>query len=253
MAGSLLVHIPHSGTEIPEAFSGSFLVSPDGLRDELLKMTDWYTHELFSRGNGGALVFPYSRLVCDVERFVDEGAEPMARIGMGVCYTRGSRLQPLRIPSRREEAYALYRRHHARLERMVAERLGGGGRCCIVDGHSFASAPLPYEEASGARCRRRPDICVGADSFHTPPALLSQSLDFFRSRGLDVAVNEPFSGALVPLSRYRTDCRVASVMIEVNKKLYMDEETGRKKPEFARVRRLIQEYLSAVEGAAAPG
>ena len=44
-----------------------------------------------------------------------------------------------------------------------------------------------------------------------------------------VAVDTPFSGALVPLSSYRKDHRILSVMIEVNRRLYMEEKSGKKK------------------------
>jgi hypothetical protein len=39
-------------------------------------------------------------------------------------------------------------------------------------------------------------------------------------------IDQPFSGSMVPISRYRNDRRVVSVMIEVNRGLYMDEESG---------------------------
>jgi hypothetical protein len=41
-----------------------------------------------------------------------------------------------------------------------------------------------------------------------------------------VAVDTPFSGALVPARHYRRDPRVQSVMVEVNRRLYLDEATG---------------------------
>ena len=44
-----------------------------------------------------------------------------------------------------------------------------------------------------------------------------------KEAGYSVAVDAPFAGALVPLSYYRKDDRVLSVMIEVNRRLYMDE------------------------------
>jgi N-formylglutamate amidohydrolase len=49
-----------------------------------------------------------------------------------------------------------------------------------------------------------------------------------KEAGYSVAVDAPFAGALVLLSFYRKDDRVLSVMIEVNRRLYMDEQSGRK-------------------------
>jgi hypothetical protein len=51
-----------------------------------------YTDELFptTAYEAGRVVLPFSRLVCDVERFPSDEDEPMASRGMGVFYTRTS-------------------------------------------------------------------------------------------------------------------------------------------------------------------
>ena len=65
----------------------------------------------------------------------------------------------------------------------------------------------------------------------------------FSGRGLSVEVDRPFRGALVPLQFYRSDARVLAVMIEVNRGLYMDEDTGAKSPGFAATRAVLQEAM----------
>ena len=42
--------------------------------------------------------------------------------------------------------------------------------------------------------------------------------------GYLTARNEPFSGTIVPLKHYRKDQRVQSLMIEINRKLYVKED-----------------------------
>ena len=71
----VLIHVPHASTFIPPNEKRFFL--KDDLTDELLKMTDLYTDELFDCRRD-MLVFPVSRLVCDVERFRDDTDEPMS-------------------------------------------------------------------------------------------------------------------------------------------------------------------------------
>ena len=64
------------------------------------------------------------------------------------------------------------------------------------------------------------------------------------------AVDAPFAGALVPLSAYQKDRRVLSVMIEVNRRLYMDENTGLKRPDFGQIRAVVGRFIvAAVEAA----
>src|ERR1700733_12480439 len=66
-----------------------------------------------------------------------------------------------------------------------------------------------------------------------------------------VAVDAPFAGALVPLSAYGKDRRVLSVMIEVNRRLYMDELTGQKTQDFGAVRAAVGRIIVVAAKAAA--
>ena len=85
-----VLHIPHSAVEIPADVRRQFLVSDETLRQELLKMTDWFTDELFTlpAREAVAIRFPVSRLVLDPERFIDDQQEVMASRGMGVIDSR---------------------------------------------------------------------------------------------------------------------------------------------------------------------
>ena len=89
---TLVLHIPHSSHFVPPEARRAILLDDADLRNELLRMTDAYTDELFSLTplEAGRVVFPVSRLVCDVERFSSDDDEPMAARGMGVIYTRTS-------------------------------------------------------------------------------------------------------------------------------------------------------------------
>ena len=90
----------------------------------------------------------------------------------------------------------------------------------------------------------RPDICVGTDPFHTPPTLTDSIEQFFRTLGWTVYRDTPYKGTYVPLQFYGKDKRVASIMIELNRKLYMDEETGEKLLSFPAIQRIVARLLS---------
>jgi N-formylglutamate deformylase len=98
------------------------------------------------------------------------------------------------------------------------------------------SIALPHEPDQTAP---RPDFCIGTDPFHTPPAVLDAILVAIQAEGYSVAVDAPFGGTLVPLSSYRKDRRILSVMIEVNRRLYMDKDSGMKKHDFGRVSAVV--------------
>ncbi|MBU0495072.1 MAG: N-formylglutamate amidohydrolase [Chloroflexi bacterium] len=249
----LLAHIPHSATPIPPDLRPAILLGTAELERELLALTDWYTHELFApavRAAGGvAVVYQCSRLVVDPERFADDAQEEMSAVGMGVIYTRTSTGAPLRTPPTATERAALLRRcywpYHRAIEREVDTLLAAFGRCLILDGHSFPSRPLPCELDQDPD---RPDICLGTDAVHTPEPLARLVEGFCATRGLRTTRNRPYRGTYVPLKHYHTDRRVSSVMIEVNRRLYLDEGTGARAPSFHAVQRLVADLVGYVAG-----
>ena len=91
---------------------------------------------------------------------------------MGVLYTRTSLGKPLRPdPTPLERQHILdrwYWPHHLKLERLVNDVISRTGQCIIIDCHSFSSRALPYEMDQS---KKRPDICIGTDPFHTPSGL----------------------------------------------------------------------------------
>lgn len=231
-----VVHIPHASQVIPTDVRATFVVSPQTLAAELLRMTDHFTDELFRLPSALAtsVEFSVSRLVVDPERFPDDAVESMAAKGMGAVYTRTSDGAPLRSQrfSAGERAKLMaryYEPHHQRLSDAVAAALAARDRCLLIDGHSFAATPYPHEPDQSPR---RPDICIGTDDYHTPAWLPDLAVTLFRDQGFAVEVNRPFAGTLVPSGVYRRDARVWSVMIEVNRSLYMDERTAQKRAGF---------------------
>lgn len=243
---AVVLHIPHSSRYVPPRERQTILLDDAQLDIELLRMTDAYTNELFPSTpvEAGRVIFPASRLVCDVERFSSDEREPMANRGMGVIYTRTSMGEPLRVrPSPDERQFLLdrwYWPHHWKLERRVNDVASRLGRCLIVDCHSFPSVALPYELD---QTEQRADICIGTDPFHTPSIISDTLVDVAEKAGYSVMIDAPFSGALVPLAAYQTDRRIMSVMIEVSRRLYMDERSGEKRENFDQVCAVIGKLI----------
>lgn len=66
----------------------------------------------------------------------------------------------------------------------------------------------------------------------------------FAERGFAVKVDSPFKGALVPAKYYRKEKAVTGIMIEINRRLYMNEKTGCRLPEFENIKRTIGSFVS---------
>jgi N-formylglutamate deformylase len=242
-----LLHIPHSSSIIPPEYRGCFALNDEQLRRESIRMIDAHTAELFVADPHIAhpLVFPVSRLLVDPERFLDDSREPMAQRGMGVLYTRTSSGDTLRTEAagrlRDELIERYYRPHHDALSRFVEAALEAAGHALIIDCHSFPSKALPCHHYGTDPI---PDICIGTDPVHTPPALADAAKAFFAANGLTVALDHPFSGSIVPASHYRKDARVHSLMIEVNRALYMNEQTGEPHDGFKRLQEMLFQCIS---------
>ena len=127
----IIVHIPHSSTNIPKIFQQEFLPEKEKLHSELLCMTDWYTDELFACPGCLAVVHQFSRLVCDPERFLDPEDETMWQKGMGMYYTRMSdggllKRSPLTSWAGLQaygKALKIYQQHHSRFRTAVQKQI----------------------------------------------------------------------------------------------------------------------------------
>lgn len=241
----VVLHVPHDSTEIPENIKSQFILDDSKLSAEILRMTDHHTLALFSAESSGDSIVraPVSRLVVDVERFADDKQEPMHERGMGVVYTKSSGMSALRRSISAEEREILiqkyYNPHHKKLEDLVEAALEVHDRCLVIDCHSFPSIALPYELADPLASR--PDICIGTDDFHSDRKFADTIAKKFTSSGWKTSFNDPFSGALVPISKYHCDPRVSAIMLEVNRRLYVNETNAEKLPEFENIRKKIRE------------
>lgn len=236
----LLTHLPHDSVAIPSADQADFMITAADLLREQLRLTDWHTGALYAEGVAAddILRAEVSRLVVDVERFADDRLERCSLVGMGATYVKTTDGRPLRAlsPARRAELLdRYYWPHHRALDEAAVARLARFGRCVLLDAHSYPTGPLPTQLAFGPS----PEIGIGTQPGHTPPALRDLAVDFFRAHGYSVGVDVPFSGAMVPNACFGRDPRLWSVMIEVRRDLYMDEATGERHDGFARTQAVL--------------
>jgi N-formylglutamate deformylase len=241
---SLVFHIPHASKVIPKEYLKYFVLSPKELNEEILKMTDHYTDQLFEFDaiTQKTLTFPVSRLLVDPERFISDSEEVMSKVGMGCIYERTHDGEALKNASKIRDGLInrYYQPHHESFTNMVDECLKLNSKCLIVDCHSFPKNPLPYELNQEPE---RAEICIGTDSFHTPQELTEYFVSAFSDFGFSVSVDTPFSGSIVPMKFYRKNKSVHSIMIEIRRDLYMDESTGEQNFRFADMRSKITEVL----------
>jgi N-formylglutamate deformylase len=242
----VILHIPHASATIPAQFRDQFILNNKELASEQLRLVDAYTGELYESPEAQIVCFPYSRLLVDVERFPNDDQEPMSQVGMGMLYTQTSTGAPLRRPldqSEKTKLKQLYELHHLALTQAVERELAREGTSLIIDCHSFPSIPLPCDSS---QVQPRPDVCIGTDEFHTPKELLQQVIKSFDQHNFKLGINEPYAGALVPMNFYGKDSRVRSIMIEINRSLYMNENSGEKSKDFEGMKGAVSRVLNAL-------
>jgi N-formylglutamate amidohydrolase len=241
----LVLHIPHSSAVIPD-FEG-YVSTENEIQQEIIKLTDWYTDDLFDSELDDKIITPFSRIFCDVERFADDDLEVMAKFGMGVLYEKFDNGNKLRIVSAKLKSDVLksyYWNHHNRLNDVVKNHLDQTKSCLILDCHSFPSSPF---SCALVQDDNTPDFNIGTDSFHTPSHLIEATQEFFKSRGLSLGIDTPYSGSIVPMEYYQKDSRVGSIMLEVNRRMYLNEPTNEKSLNYHKTKVVIQDYINLLK------
>lgn len=227
----VIVHIPHNGFSFPYfAQPEDASLRQEALYDSMQTLADLHVNilqkELFERLQQHSNVVPYlfestvSRLYMDPERFPDHREEMNSR-GMGVIYTKNHNMEDLYdAPLTTNETLhrmTMYGEYHTAFEQLVETLLEQFGHCVILDLHSYSTEPLLYELHSD---QPRTPLVLGTDTFHSTmfQEVLSLEYDW-------MSINTVFQGTFVPMKYYHHDSRVQSIMTEVRKDVYLDEQT----------------------------
>jgi N-formylglutamate amidohydrolase len=135
-----------------------------------------------------------------------------------------------------------YEPHHAKLTDAVDDALAQLGEARFVDCHSFPDTPLQCSLYQGDA---KFDFNIGTDAFHTPTEWIDASVRFFADRGFRLGIDEPYSGSIVPMKHYQKNRQVKSIMLEVNRNLYMNKDYSRG-PRFDEIQVVISEFLKLI-------
>ena len=176
-----------------------------GLIQEVRKWTDWYTDLIFvpdDRPGVKSITADYSRFVVDVERL--EG-DPLDDIGQGIVYTQFNRIKRALNEEERLGMMAYYYSYIKQLKGLLNEH------SLLIDCHSF---PSDMSEA---------DICIGVNDDWSRPTdfVIELVSEVFKQAGFRVNINQPYSNAMAPQMDFEYD----AIMIELNKRIYMNEQT----------------------------
>ena len=241
----IILHIPHSSTNIP--LKEGYLIPDKALEAEMLKLTDWYTDDLFHSEADISIIANFSRIFCDPERFANDSQEVMAKFGMGVLYEKSddeSIIRKVSIELRERILEEYYWQHHKNLSQAVKTQLNQYRKALIIDCHSYPNKPLTRDLNQDAN---RPDFNIGTDEYHTPQNLVDISKEFFHKKGYSLGINWPYQGSIVPLDYYQKNNKVQTIMLEINRKLYLNEPSNQKSENYPAIKSITHEFIQVMK------
>jgi len=109
----------------------------------------------------------------------------------------------------------LYFDWHVNLYERCVREFRTHGECVLVDAHSFSHKQVDYND------NQLPDICIGVNS-DTQKWLIEETCELFARKGYSVEIDFPFANAKQVTHK---NLSTNSIMIEVNKRLYLDDDS----------------------------
>ena len=245
----MVVASPHSGSNYPADFVAASRLDPLTLR----RSEDAFVDEIFAaapRLGAPLLAARFPRAYLDVNReayeldpamFTDSlpdyvnARSPRVRMGLGTI---------ARVVASGEEIYGeklcfaeaqtriehLYRPYHAALNSLIEETEADFGYCLVVDCHSMPSG------AHGAAGREAADIVLGdCHGAACAPQIVELARRHLSLRGFAVALNAPYAGGFTTGHYGRPHQGRHALQIEINRAIYMDERSYRRRPALARL------------------
>ncbi|MGB3391052.1 MAG: N-formylglutamate amidohydrolase [Pseudaminobacter sp.] len=237
---------PHSGRYYPERFLAMVRLDGKAIR----RSEDCYVEELFA----GAVALGAPLMAANFPRsYLDVNREPWeldprmflepvpsfanirsARVAGGLgtvpkLVGEGLDIYPGRLPLAEalDRIEVVYKPYHAALKQLVMRTHTQFGSAILIDGHSMPASVRIGDTGV------RPDFIIG-DRFGTSASrtLTENAISILISMGYTVAHNKPYAGGFITEHYGRPARNLHALQIEINRGLYMNEQTFRKTAGF---------------------
>jgi N-formylglutamate amidohydrolase len=262
LVSPFIINSPHSGRHYPAAFLAQSRLTNDAVR----KSEDCFVNELFAGAvNLGAplLSANFPRAYLDVNREPFELDSKMfietlpayvnsqsMRVSSGLgtiprIVGDGMEIYRHRLPV--SEALGrietIYRPYHKRLRDLIIRTRTHFGVAFLLDCHS-----MPGSVRLGER-GVKPDFIIG-DRFGSSAdrEFTNAAFAILHDLGFTVSLNKPYAGGFITEHYGRPVQGIHALQIEVNRSLYMDEQSCRKSEGFVPLKSTIDQFLSELMG-----
>lgn len=262
----LLVDVSRSGREYPIDFRSQVPFS--AVHDNVSMHVD----DLWGAAPdiGGTLLFALfpntyidvNRDELDIDADLIDGEWPTAlkptasKRGLGLLKSKSRYGEPMQerkltVAEIMERLDNYHRPYHAEMRRIIDDFKGRLGKAYQLSCHCMSAIGAPTHVDPG---QQRADFCLGfqgnIDGGSTTETASRDYVEFLaatiKSFGYTCTINFPYAGGEL-IKRYGNPSEdVESVLVEINKKLFMDTKTFRKTPGFDRLKSDLGKILQAV-------
>ena len=256
----LIFDSPHSGTHYPDDFNYSCDSS------ELTRAEDKFVDDLFSAAPdyGACLLkalftkryIDVNRDIGDIDTKLFDGEWPYgdeieiiptkrAKAGIGLIHRLvdidapiyDHKLSPKDIYSRIETYYTPY---HDTLKQLIEDAHARYGQVWHINCHSMPSASTSKGAMGRMNPFKQPDFVLGdRDATSCDIEFTHAVRKHLQSKGYNVAINTPYKGVALVENYSAPAMGRHSLQIEINRKLYLNEETGKKSNNYSALKREI--------------
>ena len=200
----IVLNEPHASVEgLYDSQLSFWNIDEHFINDIVLKWTDWHTDYLF-HGYCNEKIrnvrFPYSRFIVDAERLWND---PLEQCGQGIVYEQFEGYSRIVPKENKKQLLGLWQWHQQRLRDSLCED------ALLLDCHSFPSEMGDV------------DICIGFNEDWSKPnkSTIEMAVNLFEENDYKVGINQPYSNSETPECPFPYQ----SMMLEVNKKAYMED------------------------------
>ena len=249
--------VSRSGREYPAAFRSPMAFS------ELHDNVSMYMDEYYFRAPdyGATLLcatFPHmfidaNRAPNDIDPAVIDGEWPVpmqqsgaGKRGLGLIKTTsryGNPVQehPLSVAEITERITRYHEPYHRELSRVIREKRAKFGIAVQLSCHCMSAVGFDTHPDAG---QERADFCIG-DMDGTTSSLEYTDLvvSLFKEQGYSVSINTPYNGGILMSRNADPANNVHSLMIETNKRLFIDINTFKETPTAFATRQAIEEVV----------
>jgi len=179
---------------------------------------------------------------------------PVAIRGLGLIKTKSRYGEPMQekkltVAEIRERFDIYYHPYHRELKRIVDETYARHGMLWQLSCHCMSAIGAPTHADAG---KPRADFCLG-NIGHTTSSreFVEYVAAEIKKLGYSVTINDPYEGNELNRRHGAPGKGIESIMVEINKKLFMDTKTFRRTEGFGKLKSDLDRLLKTLAGDAA--